>query len=226
MDAQSSSTCTLYLMLFISIILVAVDTLEVYHLVIAWGGEMKIQGPLFETCLKWELMTRTSFCIFSLASAISAMILTFLLTSNPDYFIEKLLSTYLYFNYLVFGPILLGFCLLGIMNWGNVMYSCDRKNIGNKILNVTNIFSIFCAFLLGIGVTVLISVYKTVNLYIDSTARKPEGSDLLRKVFWWAVLKKRNANELMRRDERSETNNNQQQNTLNNNDIGRNILNI
>ena len=198
MEDHISSNVSIYLLLIISLILVTIDVLELNNLLYTWKKESQIKTIIFEECIKFDLLSKTCFSIFSFFSAISASFLTFFLIFNTDVFLDKFLSTFLYFNYMVFGPIMFAFSILGLAHWNDVMYVCSKGNFHNKLLSYSNIISVFGALLISCAITILISIYKTINLYVDSTQRKPEGSDLLRKLFWFVLLKNRSASDLVR----------------------------
>jgi hypothetical protein len=189
---------TLILLLVLSFILVFVDTLELYQLTVSWQYGVSIISPVFESCIKWELYTKTIFCVFSFLGAISSFILTLFLLISSNWFAEKILSTFLYFNYLIFGPYMLGFCILGFMNWNNVVFTCDRQNYSNKVLSASNVFSLIGCFIIACLITCFVSIYKTVMLYFDSILRRSQGSAILRKLFWWVVFRNREPVEYVR----------------------------
>ncbi len=86
---------------------------------------------------------------------------------------------------------MLGFCMIGFLNWSNVVFSCDRQNYSNKILSASNIFSLIGCFIISACITCMVSIYKTVTLYFDSILRRSQGSILIRKLFWWVVFRNR-----------------------------------
>lgn len=198
---------TLVLLLLISFILLFVDSLELYGLIQNWEFGTSVISPIFESCIKWELYNKSIFSIFSFLGAVSAFMLTLFLLINSTYFAENILATFLYFNYVVFGPYMLGFCILGFINWNNVVYQCDRQSFNNKLFSISNFFSLIACFILSLMVTLLVSVYKTINIYVDSILRKPKGSFILRKLFWWTIFRNREPVEFVRRTVNNNNNN-------------------
>lgn len=198
-NEETGHNFTLLLLLFISVILVLVDGMELYHIIINWEYGMKIITPIFESCIKWELYTKTVFAIFSLLGAFSSVSLVIFLLVDTNWFADKILTTFLYFNYMIFGPYMLGFTIIGFANWNNVVYTCDKQNFNNKIFSPSNTFSLIGCFILSLIITCLVTIYKTVNLYINSTLRRPGGNVLLRKLFWWSVFRNREPVEFVRR---------------------------
>jgi hypothetical protein len=179
-----------------------------------WHYGMLISKPIFETCIKWELYTKTVFAFFSFLGAVSAFTLTMFLIIDTNWFADKILSTFLYFNYLIFGPYMMGFSIIGLANWNNVVYVCDKQNLNNKIISASNMFSLISCFLLSTIITCLVAIYKTITLYIDSTLRRPEGNSILRKFFWWTVFRNREPVEFVRRAQQANNGNDDARNNV------------
>jgi hypothetical protein len=197
-ESNRGVNCLMLILLCIAIVLVFIDFLELYNLFLSW--RVSVNLPLFESCLKYELISRTIFSAFSFLCALSALLLTIFIIINTLWFAEKALSSYLYFNYLMFGPYMFGFSLLGFIFWSDVVYVCDRVNPNpdNKILSPGNLFSLITCFIISFSLTIAFSVYKTITIYIDSAMRRPDGNMALRKLFWWFVLRNRDPIELVR----------------------------
>lgn len=202
-----SNNFTIYLMLIICVILVTVDSIEIYKICSSWNLIDKIEPLIFDRCFKKELILKTVFGSFSFLAAISAFVLTLCISLSVDYFIDKILTSYLYLNYFIFGPYMLGFSIYGLYNWNDVVYMCDKHNFMIKIFSISNMFSLIGCFILSLIVTVAAAVYEVVLLYIDSILRRDNGSKILRNIFWWVVLRTRGPNFLQQRNENE---NNQQ----------------
>jgi hypothetical protein len=193
---QVSNNFTIYLMLVICVLLVTVDSIELYRLSLAWMHGIKSDPEFFNTCLKNELIIKTVFCIFSFCAASSAFLLTIFLSTCIDYFTNKFLVSYLYMNYFIFGPYMLAFCILGCIHFNEFVYVCDAKHLDEKILSMSNIFSLLSCMIISVIITLGVAAYESIRLLVDSILRKPEGSPYLRKIFWWAVLRQRTDEDL------------------------------
>lgn len=180
---------TIYLMLIICVILLTVDSIEIWRISNAWSIIHKFDRYLFDKCMKSELVMKTVFAVFSFLAAISAFVLTILIAINLEYFIQKLLAPYIQINYIIFGPSMLGFCIFGFMNWSEVVYQCDRKSMQNKVFSLANMFSLIGCFLISLTITIVVVIYDTVMAYVDSILRRDNGSKFLRSTFWWAVMR-------------------------------------
>jgi hypothetical protein len=208
---------TIYLMLVICVILISVDMIELYRVVLSWNYMNKFDPVLFNSCIKKELILKTIFSVFSFLAAISAFLLCLFLTISVEFFIEKIMPTFLKLIYFIFGPYMLAFTIFGLANWNDVVYICDRRNYKNQLFSMSNMISLVGCFLFSLTITIGVTIYETVMLYIESILRRSNGSKLLRGMFWWAVLRTnadaiRNAhnaqNENVRNDRNLNNNNN------------------
>lgn len=189
---------TLYLMLIVCVTLVTVDIIEIYRLSNTWIYALKANAGIFEKCLKYELLLKTVFAGFSFFAALSAFTLTLFLVINVEFFIDKVLNAFLNFNYFLFGPYMLGFCILGCIHWNEVVYVCNAKDINQKVFSLSNMFSIVICMILSCVITIGISVYETIKLYVDSILRREEGFKIIRSLFWFVVLRQRSNEEILR----------------------------
>ena len=64
MEENSSLNCTLFLLLIISTILVLVDALEIANITNNWSNSFNLTSEIFNSCIKWELITKTCFALF------------------------------------------------------------------------------------------------------------------------------------------------------------------
>jgi hypothetical protein len=191
-----SNNFTIYLMLIICVLLVTVDTIELYRLSLAWLQAVKSDHEFFNTCLKNELIIKTVFCIFSFSAAISAFLLTIFLSTCTELFANKFLVSYLYMNYFIFGPYMLAFCILGCIHFNEFIYVCDARHMDEKILSISNIFSLLSCMIISCIITLAVAGYESTRVLVDSILRNKEGSVFLRKMFWWAVLRQRTDQDL------------------------------
>jgi hypothetical protein len=192
-DPRASNNTTIYILLFVVLIICAINTMELYHVYNSWIFGM--QAPAFEGCIKYELITKTCFSIFSFLAPLCVCFLIFFILLSSNWVIDKLLPCFLYFIYLIFGPYMLGCCIIGFYNWSEVVYICDKQNNGNKIFSQAVCFTLIICVLVSLSLTLMVSIYETVSLYTGSVMRKPNGSAIIRKTFWWVALKNRSREE-------------------------------
>jgi hypothetical protein len=186
----NSVDCTLVLLFIISGVLLLIDSIEIYKFIQNFQI-LKGNVLLFETCFKWEILTKAVFAFFSFCAAFSAMILTLGLLINVEFFINKLLDTFLYFNFLIFGPFMLTFSVLALIYIDNTIFTCDKSGGNIKLISFTNIISIIACGSISLIITICKSIYSVVLLFNDSILRREGGNFILAKIFWWFVLRHR-----------------------------------
>lgn len=191
MENHVANNCTLYLMLIVCVILVSVDTLELYRISLGWEYSLKMSPEIFNECLKNDLIIKTVFCMFSLIAAISALLLTLFLCFGVDFFISKVMTSFLYLNYYIFGPYMLAFCILGCLYFNDFVYVCDKKLMTEKVFSISNVFSLISCLMISSVITIGVSTYEGFRVLVDSILHKEDGSKVVRKVFWWVVLRQR-----------------------------------
>ncbi len=212
-------------MLIICAILVSVDVMEIYRLLIQWQNSKAFSHEIFQSCIKNELLLKTVFSIFSMAAAVCAFLLTALLVISVEFFLEKILKAYLNMVYFIFGPYMLGFCILGLAHWDDIMYICDPRNMNLKIFSLGNMLSLIICFVISICMTLGSTIYGTIVFYIDSITARPDGSKFLRSAFWWIVLRTSGTNFLSsaaRNVDEDNGNNGNNGNNFNNGNNGNN----
>lgn len=187
--ATFANNFTLYLMLIICVILLTVDILEMIRLSYSWNEAAKYTEVIFESCIKNELLLKTVFGVYSILAAIAAGLLTLFLIISIDFFLDKVLLTYIYMIYFIFGASMLGFSCLAMHYWNDLVYVCDYRNFHNKLFSVSNMLSLIICLTLSLAITVGACLYETVMLYINSILRRDNGNKWLRSIFWWTVLR-------------------------------------
>lgn len=207
-EDERNEQFTLFLLLIICFFLVIVDLLEMNDIIHSWNYGVTIIGETYESCIKWELYTKTAYGLFSLLGATSAFILTAFILVDRYWFLKRVMHSFLWFNYLIFGPYMLGFCLIGFYNWNNVVYSCDKSNYKVKNITLGNVFSLIGCFFISLSVSLLVGISNTIILYIYSILRKPRGNIIIRKLFWWFVFKNNDPITFIRNTVSQEGNNN------------------
>jgi hypothetical protein len=203
----------LYLMLIICLILVSVDGIEIYRVILSWQFVPNMNQLFYESCIKSELLTKTVFAVLSILSKLCALILTLSLIIDVEYFLNKMLPAYLNMVYSIFGPIMLGFSVIALLNWNDIVYICDKSDYREKYFSFGNAFSVVGCFVVSLFITITFAVYESVNLYIASILGREGQNKPLRSIFWWVVMRARP--NLMNNQE----NNNQVNNPPNNQNV-------
>lgn len=192
MEENNTSDFTLYILLSVSGLLVIIDGLELIHMIYNWQYGFLIIKPIFENCIKYELISKTIFSIYSFISAFSALSLTLFLLSSQEFFLGKFLKSYLFINYIFFGPMMAALSLLGIYHWEESVYVCDKNNLNNKELSVSNSVTIIGCFLLSLLITIVVEFFESFNFLLDSILKRETGSQIIGKFFWVISLSRTN----------------------------------
>lgn len=186
-DQSMNNHFIICLVLIVAALFIGVDIMEIVKIWDGWTYALEYQSPIFETCYRYPLLTKAAFTVFSLFSALSGFLLIFLLYTNITLFAERLLTTYLMMNYILFGPYMLGFTISGLIYWDEIMYICDRDVPSIKIFSYSNMVNVMLCFTLALIITITRSIYDSINMYIDSIARREDGNLQLGKLFWRCV---------------------------------------
>lgn len=192
MEENNTSDFTLYILLSVSGLLLVIDGLELFHIIFNWQYGFSLVKPIFENCLKFELISKTIFSIFSFIAASSAFTLTLFLLCAPNFFLGQFLRTYLFVNYFFFGPMMGALSILGIYYWEDVVYVCDKKNLNLKEVSVSNSVTIIGCFLISVLITVLVEFLESFNFLLDSILKRDSGSPTIGRFFWQIVLSRAN----------------------------------
>lgn len=188
----SSINLSFFLVLFISLLLVLINSIELYSLALKWSYMKGVPTDLFDTCYKYNLSFRTVNDVISFLASISCSIFSLALVVNITWFMSTAFSSYLYYNYVLFGPYTLGFCLIGLWFWKKIMFVCEGEDLSYKTFSFANAVSLIMLFILSFIITLCVLVYSIASLYIDSVLHREEGSDIIRKLFWKVVIRNRN----------------------------------
>ena len=127
------------LMLLIVVTLFAVNTIEIINLISTWKKTLYSNPILFEQCIKFPLIMKSFFVVFSILATFSVFILFFGIIINAEFFYNRIRKSYLHFNFMVFGP---GVTICGLMafwNFSDFTYTCEFRHTLVKSYNISNI---------------------------------------------------------------------------------------
>ena len=101
----------------------------------------------------------------------------------------KYSETFIFFNYLVFGPFLLGCLFLNLKYSNKLMYLCINFNPEKKIIN----FRLSFVFLFSLTISFLITFFGSIffqNIYFSNSIKlNQRGNFVIGKIFWFFALK-------------------------------------
>jgi len=190
-----TSRFTFILIFLVSGILVIVDSIEIYvsfkefHL---YG--ISLDYYVFEKCVKYHMITKIVFSLFSLLAGLSAFLISGLLLINNNFVLEKLIKTFFYWSYLLFGPYFFVVSVIAFWHLNEIAYICDSKDIESSNLSISTLITVIICFGMSLGITLSISVIFVVENFVDSIRFRQSGLRCVGRLFWWCALRNRNEN--------------------------------
>jgi hypothetical protein len=189
MDDQDGSRISLKIVLILSIMLVMMDTYELYF---TYGRlveySQKFELIVFENCIKYHVISQMFFTSFATFSGISAALMSLGLLVNYEFFSVKCIDTFLYLNYIIFGPYLLSTCVLGYSNFGLIAYNCEAGNIDKKYLNFSTLLALLVCSVMSMLLTLGFSVVYGFLKMKNSIRFRSGGNYILGRLFWRYVF--------------------------------------
>ncbi len=204
---------TVYFLLLISVVLLTVNCIDFANVIQSWNNSSALSRKVFNTCVKYPLITKSVFSVFSIFTALAITFLSTMLLISFTYFINKLLKPYVKVLCFIFGPLMLGFSIMGFIYWNDVVYLCD--GVGNeKVISISNVISIIICFVISVIASFGFGLYEVVIFNIQSILCKDGGSEYVSKWFWSSINKRRveEDNQIIRNRNEANINNNQENN--------------
>lgn len=192
-DNPNGEKLSAIFILIIAVLLIGMDCLSLYYSYDYLLNTSK-SFPLltFEKCIKYQSITEMFFTMFALLAAVSAAFMALGIAINYGLFFEKFLVTFLNFNYYVFGLLLLGASLVGLINYNKVCYDCIRKNPNRLEFNLSTMVCLILIAVIGGIITFVFSSMNSFEYVCDSIKFSKDGNYLLGKIFWKYVLSRNN----------------------------------
>jgi len=192
-DGQDESRIALKIVFVLSLLLVSMDVMEIYFAYTQLiETSTTIDALIFESCVKYHILSQMFFTAFATFAGISACIMSIGLVINFEFFAVKVMDTFLHFNYLIFGPYLFGSCLLGYYNFSKIAFNCDSRNINKTYLNLSTVLALFICILFSFIVTIGYSIFWSLRKFMFSIRFRPEGNYVLGRIFWRYVFNRSN----------------------------------
>lgn len=189
-ENQETSRVALKIVFILSLLLVSMDIFEFYFEYIRLKEmSVKFDAWLFEECIKYHALSQMFFTFFATFAGISATFMSMGLLINYEFFSYKVIDTFLYYNYLIFGPYLLAACTLGFINYEEVLYNCDSRQLtGKKVLNFSTLLALVVCTGISLVLTFGYAIFYGCRKMINSIRFLPDGNYYLGRVFWKYVL--------------------------------------
>lgn len=229
MESRDSSRVALKIVFGLSLVLVLMDSYEIYfsysHLI---QYSKTFDPEVFNSCIKYHVFGQIFFTFFATFAGLSACLMALGLLVNYEFFATKGIETFIYLNYLVFGPYLLSSCFLAYCYWDKVIYNCDNKDYSKKYLNFSSLMALLICFVLSVIITFGYTIISSFQVLLQSVRFRPEGNRVIGRLFWDYIIH-REINESNSNDNINNNSiniqNNPNPNTINNRNINRNTNN-
>lgn len=181
---------TLKVIFLISLILVILDSIQVYYIFDSIiEGYNKFPLVIFNECIKFQKIGDLFFSFFGVFSGLSATILSFGLVINIDTFTNKFFDTFVYYNYIIFGPYLLACCFLCFSFFKDVAFTCSSRDYKERFVNFSTVICVIFSLSLSIIVTIVGSVIYSVKSFIESISSDRNGNYILGRMFWSYIFR-------------------------------------
>jgi hypothetical protein len=175
-----------YLLLILSAFFLILDGYEFMRLLNLWDfTKVLINYP---DCLRYRLIAKIVFSLFSIFASLSSLIIIIFMIVGFEYFAEKIFSTYIYFNSLIFGPYMLSMSIYGLYYVDDFIYNCDGFSDKSHDMMI----SLMSSFIFSLIITVCVLLYDTINCYVESILRRRDGNKVITYLFWRTVSVFRN----------------------------------
>ena len=179
--------------LIIAIFLIGMDALSLYYSYqFILAASKKYSFTVFDTCIKYQSITEMYFTLFALLAAVSAALMALGITIGYDLFFEKFLTTFINFNYYVFGLLLLSSSIVGLFYYNKVCYDCIGKDPKNLDFNLSTMICLILIANIGGIVTFIFSSVNSFEYVCDSIKFSRDGNYFLGKAFWKYALGRNN----------------------------------
>ena len=141
----------------------------------------------YNQCNESMIVSEIIFTVFATMVGISATILSIGFLINTDYFLDKFLNCFVYFNYFIFGPFLLCTSIFGFINFNKIGYTCEYEP-KNVSLNISMLICLIFISTLGSIITVGFSTFNIFEYFQDSIKFTSDSDYILGKTFWKVAM--------------------------------------
>ena len=195
-DSEDSSRTALKIVFVFSLLLIFMDIYELYFSYYSLIDYAESFLPeVFEQCVKYHIITQMFFTVFAAFAGISACIMSFFMLFNYLFFINKLIETFMFYNFYAFGRILLGLSTFGFIYFDKVCHICDNDDYTKQYINFVTVLCLVITFLVSLLITVWYSAVGAFDLFNNSIRFTSDGNYIIGTLFWKIVFN-RGAQEL------------------------------
>ncbi len=189
---QNSSIIALKIIMFLSLILVGMDLLEVYFSYVSLKTfSIEFNDIIFEECIKYHLFTQMVFTIFATMAGLSAFIMSAGILINENFFGFTALETFLNLNFTIFGPYLFIMSIFGFTYYDKILYNCSKEDFSIKHLNFSTLLAVIICFFISFFITFVYSFFEGYHIMVGSIRLNRHGYRFIGKLFWKYVFYRR-----------------------------------
>ena len=188
-DSEDSSRTALKIVFVFSFLLIFMDIYELYFSYYSLIDYAESFLPeVFEQCVKYHIITQMFFTVFAAFAGFSACIMSFFMLFNYQFFINKLIETFMFYNFYAFGPILLGLSTFAFIYFDKVCNICDNDDYTKQYINFVTVACLVISFLVSLLITVWYSAVGAFDLFNNSIRFTSDGNYIIGKIFWKIVF--------------------------------------
>ena len=162
-------------------------TTILFVLISALTNYLSKSDSYYNQCSESMIVSEIIFTVFATMVGLSATILSIGFLINSDYFLEKFLNCFVYFNYFIFGPFLLCTSIFGFINFNKIGYTCEYEP-NNVSLNISMLICLIFITTLGSIITVGFSTFNIFEYFQDSIKFTNDSDYILGKTFWKVAM--------------------------------------
>ena len=195
MDQEEHTTKTISYI--IATIVLTISTFDVYRFFQIINSLKRqyflLSHEIFENCMLYQSICDLFILFFTFFIGISIFIYCFGITISENVF-DKSLQSYLYFNYIIFGPYMTMGIILSFKYSDKLVYRCNNYNPVSKVINYRFLFYVMLLLTLTVTITFVASMYYATVYFESSVQNKITGNYFIGKFFWNRALNGNNFN--------------------------------
>ena len=171
---------------------------------------------VFEECYLYQKYENLFVISFSIILGIDLILFSVIILLERSFNLDllKIIHTIFYFNYLIFGPFLLGSLFLSLNYQDKLKYLCINNNPETKVKNFRYSFMFIFCIIFSSLITFFGSFNYEDQYFNNSIKLKPSGNYIIGIIFWIRAIKRsrRFRNQLNENNVNNENNGNNESN--------------
>ena len=187
-DRNENSKWSLYFFIFLISFLLLNEIYYLNNQIKNYIFELNNASELvFERCVKYQSLNELYKSIFFIIFITFLIISSIVFQLNNEEAFQKFFFVLLYFILYLLGPILTGFCTLGIFFYRRICFACDNNDPYTRYFDSYTFLTLICAEFIGINALLIYNNFETKYNLNSSIRFKDNGNYFLGKLFWKAT---------------------------------------